>query len=74
MANVDQWGHCQHCKFFGRDQLAEPVTASDEERLCHEPTLERFELMVTGACGCNHFQAGKVAPQTLEPSAHPTVH
>ncbi len=48
----DQWGHCQHCKYFG-SHARMPV--GNEEASCTQPTLSRYKLVVFGASGCTLF-------------------
>jgi hypothetical protein len=52
MANGN-WGHCQHCKYFGSPARA-PLGA--EEAPCKHPELSRFQLIVFGASGCSGFE------------------
>jgi hypothetical protein len=66
----ESWGHCTHCKFFGRgDGFAESRELA--ERRCHEPELAAFDLVVTGSCGCSHFQRALGVPETIEEPSHP---
>jgi len=62
------WGHCEQCRYFGRQ--GDPGQLGGEERQCHQPELEDFELLVTGVCGCNRFSlAGRVSPPAESPMA-----
>lgn len=51
MANGN-WGHCQHCKYFG-SPARNPL--GNEEAPCKHPELSRFQLIVFGASGCTGF-------------------
>lgn len=66
-----QWGHCQHCKYFGSfAQLPVP----NEEARCNQPDLVKFDLRVFGASGCRAFElrAG-FDPGVEVPRAQPRV-
>jgi len=67
MAN-HQWGHCQHCKYFG--SLAR-IPLPNEEARCKHPELARFELKVFGASGCREFALRSgLERQVEEPQPH----
>lgn len=56
------WGHCQQCRYFASPARA-PLPS--EEARCLQPQLEKYELIVFGASGCNAF--------SLRPGLQPTV-
>jgi hypothetical protein len=62
MANGN-WGHCQHCKYFGSPARAPLV---NEEAACKHPELSRFHLVVFGASGCNGFELRPGTPADVE--------
>ena len=64
------WGNCTHCRYFGEHGGMDLTEA--EERRCQHPELEEFELVVSGACGCNQFELAK-GIEEIEP-AHPPLH
>ncbi|HLV68593.1 MAG TPA: hypothetical protein VKY73_22405 [Polyangiaceae bacterium] len=58
----NDWGHCQHCKFF--DSPAR-IPLPTEEARCRHPELSKYKLVVFGASGCSGFQ--------LRPGLQPEV-
>lgn len=65
MANGD-WGHCQHCKYFG-SPARNPL--SNEEAACQQPELSRYHLVLFGASGCTLFE---LRPGTSDRAEEPT--
>ena len=63
-----QWGHCQHCRYFG--SLAR-IPLPNEEARCQHAELSRYELKVFGASGCRGFElrAG-LEKEVEEPRPH----
>jgi hypothetical protein len=53
MADNNQ-GHCKGCRYFGTHH-SNP--GDDEVAPCHQPHLEDFDLSVSGASGCNAYEA-----------------
>lgn len=67
------WGHCQHCRFFGASGAEAPGRLA--ERRCHQSELMPFDLVVTGSCGCNHFEkAAGLSEDVEEPTEQPSLH
>jgi hypothetical protein len=62
MANGN-WGHCQHCKYFGSPARAPLV---NEEANCRQQDLARHHLVVFGASGCTLFELRPGVPVTAE--------
>lgn len=62
----NQWGHCQHCKYFGSPART-PV--SSEEAACNQPQLAAHRLTIFGACGCTLFELRAGLDQRTEQPA-----
>lgn len=63
----NQWGHCQHCKYFGSPANA-PLAS--EEASCKEPQLAAHKLKVFGACGCTLFELRAGFDERVEEPAY----
>lgn len=69
MADQDNWGNCQGCRYFaGADQQAGGAPGVGR---CQQKDLRKFSLAVSANSGCNAFEA-RIAP-TTEP-VPPPVH
>jgi len=68
MDNGKNWGHCNHCRYFGSPAKA-PM--GGEEASCNQPQLAKVQLHVFGACGCNQFSLRPGLSKMVEnPRAH----
>ncbi|MBJ6760002.1 hypothetical protein JGU66_04450 [Myxococcaceae bacterium JPH2] len=64
-----QWGNCKGCRFFASKN------ASPEDREvhnCNHPKLRPFELEVSGASGCNVYEA-RTSPKDAYEEPAPSV-
>jgi len=65
-------GNCKGCRYFDSHH---PQPGDNEIAKCMQPELEDFELSVSGASGCNAFEARmgtSRSPQLGEPAS--TLH
>lgn len=62
------WGNCKGCRFFSSQQ---PNPGDVVVARCQQPELRRFDLSVSGASGCNAFEAREAA-QPWQVPATPT--
>ncbi|MCP3102247.1 hypothetical protein LZ198_25590 [Myxococcus sp. K15C18031901] len=62
-----QWGNCKGCRYFGSNN---PNPGDNETQRCNQQELRAFDLKVSGASGCNAFEAraGAGAAQYQEPA------
>jgi hypothetical protein len=54
MAEQKNWGNCKGCRHFSSGNSNPNDT---EVARCMQPELRNFELRVSGASGCNAFDA-----------------
>jgi hypothetical protein len=54
-----EWGLCKDCKWWQIEPGAR--IAATTAGYCIEEKLQKFQLRITGAGGCNRFMAGKPA-------------
>jgi len=62
-----QWGNCKGCRYFNSTN-ANP--GDNETQRCNQADLREFDLRVSGASGCNAYEArtGAGAAQYQESS------
>jgi hypothetical protein len=65
----NNWGHCKGCRYFDSHQATDTEVAK-----CMQSTLREFDLSVSGASGCNAFEAraglpGGISPREPAPSS-----
>ncbi len=70
----NQWGLCKKCKWW---QIEPEATIKDDTTgLCIDENLQPYQLLVSGASGCNKFTSGTPArakgSASKPPSAEPT--
>ncbi|WP_163863885.1 hypothetical protein [Myxococcus eversor] len=60
------WGNCKSCRYFASGN-ANP--SDNETQRCMQADLSAYDLKVSGASGCNAFEArtGVGLPQQQEP-------
>ena len=64
-----EWGLCKDCKWFQIEPDAE--LGNDTMGECIDEQLQPFQLLVSGASGCNRFMAGKPARAAGSSAAPP---
>ena len=62
------WGNCRNCRYFS-SRNASPN--ENERARCMQPELQNFDLVVSGASGCNAFElrAGRGEEISEQPPA-----
>lgn len=63
---AQNWGQCKDCKYFSSD-ASQPTDR--DEAACLQDDLAEFELRVSGASGCNAFEARKEQGAERSPPA-----
>ncbi|MCY1000820.1 hypothetical protein OWM54_27085 [Myxococcus sp. MISCRS1] len=48
------WGNCKGCRYFASDK---PNPSDNETQRCMQASLRKFDLKVSGASGCNAYEA-----------------
>ncbi|HEX8437204.1 hypothetical protein [Archangium sp.] len=72
MADSKNWGNCKGCRHFGSHH---PDPGDTAVAKCMEPDLQAFELQVTGASGCNEFEARTaVSSDVYDTGSVPSMH
>ncbi|WP_338863555.1 hypothetical protein [Myxococcus stipitatus] len=64
-----QWGNCKGCRYFSSNN---PNPSDNETQRCMQADLKAFDLKVSGASGCNAFEArAGVGQQPYQEPAQP---